>query len=87
MEEIGKMCDYKVDSYKLTPLGKAISKLNAAEKTIEKLQAELKQKYKGCCDDCFVVTEPQKENTKLKAKIKELEKEIAERGKKNGTKI
>ena len=40
---------------------------------ITQLQAELKRKYKGCCDDCFVVTEPQKENIKLKAKIVELE--------------
>ena len=36
---------------------------------IDKLQAELKKRHKGCCDDCFVVTEPEKENRHLKAKI------------------
>ncbi len=49
---------------------------------IHGLQAELKRKYKGCCDDCFVVTEPQKENVKLKIRIGELEKEIAGWGEK-----
>lgn len=43
---------------------------------IEGLEAILKLKLKGCCDDCFVVTEPQKENTILKAKIEELEKKL-----------